>query len=42
MTICIRWIHYFALIYSNAMHIEVRARLLTAIKPDPKGIDARL
>lgn len=39
-----QWIHYFALIYSNVIHIEVQARLLTVIKPDPKGInaDARL
>lgn len=36
----LHWIHYFALIYSNVMHIEAQARLLTPIKPDPKGINA--
>ena len=28
--------HYLPLIYSNAMHIDARARLLAAIKPDPQ------
>lgn len=28
--------HYKTLIYSNVMHIDARARLLAAIKPDPQ------